>query len=169
MSMDQKEPELIDLAVSLTTSGRVLIQEGVSDTHVNMLVADLPVLVAEVRMPFPEITGSLRGKVGIAIISSVEKVYISSDIRRVFIGQDPDNEETGLVSYDDYDETEATNNFFRRWDETQSLIFEYTAIGINDKGKDIGIIACASGFYSQEIWKDLKLIPEPMITIREEK
>lgn len=163
--MNQK---LDDLAVAISTSGRSIIQEGeITDTFLNLVIGDIPVVVAEFRMYLPKVDKELKDNID-SVLMNINTVYVNSDIRKVFIGQDINIDDTALVLYYSDEDTEAHNKFFKRWEETETLIFEYSLIRINGDGKDKGIISCVSGLYSKGKWVRLKIISEPIITIKEE-
>jgi hypothetical protein len=153
-------PQLEDLSVAITTSGRTVIQPGeIEDFTLNMVIA-------EVRLYLPIVDETLKKNIDRAIVSDIDAVDINPHIRKVFIGKDISNDKTALVLYF-AEESDSNKGFFKRCEETQTLLFEYSVIRINEKGEDNGIVACASGIYSIDSWKHLKIVPQPRIAIKD--
>ena len=155
--------ELADLIVFITTSEFIYITEGGDfDLELDLLNSRIPVCAAEFTMDTPLfLTKEYYQRVYHILTKEVQCVDINSNLRTVFIGKDRNDETTGLVIFNSYNETKHTNAFFDRWDETQALIFEYTMK--NQFGK---MIACARGYWLNEAWLKIGIAPNPAISFQ---
>jgi hypothetical protein len=162
--------EMADLVVALTTTEYTYISEkGNNQLEVDIIIDNLPVCIAELELFIPNISDCYTKHIQKVLLESKSPVFIDEDIRKIFIGENSTFEEKGLLSYTDYDLSPQSTQFFKRWEETETLLFEYTIKRIDHTGKDIGTIACVSGMWSQDTWKRFDIVEKPVFTIHEEE
>lgn len=160
--------DMIDAKVALTTTEYALVTEGGNnEQEINLILKNIPIIVVESSLRIPLITDDIREKICQNLSTGVDAIEINSNLRTVFIGSDPEIEETGLVIYQDFKETDRTNAFFQRWDETNSLIFEYTLRRSGILNEDLGVIGCLRGLRVGDHWTKLELTNEPTLHIDE--
>jgi len=160
---------MLDISVALTTTEYSFITEGGDNQmEIDLILQNVPVLVAETSMYFSSIPDDLRKQIHNAISTKVDTVDINSNLRTVFIGEDIEREETGLVLYQDLKQSPRADAFFKRWNEIHTLIYEYTIKSIDISGKENGIIACVRGVRVGSTWIRLEIVDEPNLHIKEE-
>jgi hypothetical protein len=158
--------EASDIQVALTTTEYSFVtQDGDNKMEIDLIIKNIPVLVAESFMYLTELPDELKRRINTAISTKLDVVDINSNLRTVFIGEDSTREETGLVLYQDLKCSPQTDAFFKRWDETGTLIYEYTIIRIDLTGNKIGIIACIRGVRVHNNWVRLEIVDEPNLHI----
>jgi len=86
-------------------------------------------------------------------------VVVDSKKRTVFIGEDPRKPNTDLVDYEDIVRGECSNEFFRRWEETQEMFFQFTLNDIKGVSR-----FCIRGIWSKGKWAHLEIKGTPTIT-----
>jgi hypothetical protein len=161
--------KLMDTSVALTTTEYSFITEsGDNQREIDLILQNVPVLVAETSVYFSSLPDDLRGHVRNIISTGIDTVDINSNLRTIFIGKDIEREETGLILYQELKHSPMVNAFFKRWDEIHTLLYEYTVRSIDIFGKENGIIACVRGVRVDDSWVILEIINEPSIHIKEE-
>jgi len=166
--MSDNSDGMLDAKVALATTEHVLITEGGdNELEINLIIQNTPVIVAETSMYLPEITPELLSRIHYSLTTGID-VEINSNLMSVFIGVDPEMEETGLVMYQEFSDHPTIKAFFQRWDESHTLFFEFTLRRIGALQEDLGVIACVSGIRKDNIWIKLELLKEPIICIKEE-
>jgi hypothetical protein len=160
---DCKEP-MADLIVALTTTEFVSITEGGdTPTEIDLFTYNIPVCVAEMVMDFPPILpNGYLFRIHSALTSNIDCIDINSNLGTVFIGKDKNEETTGLIVYQDIKNTPPTRAFFKRWDETETLMMQYTIFNRFNK-----VVCCVRGYWAKGSWIKLSVIPEPTIHIRD--
>lgn len=123
-----------DIQVALTTTKHVVVLQNASEVLLNSTRdADIPVCVANTALgmygPSSDVEEfELRGA---QICVKMAKItQIISDKKTVFIGEDPSDLETALVDYTEQGNSVCANDFFKRWDETHSLLFEFSVFDL---------------------------------------
>lgn len=161
---------MLDAKVALATTEHVLITEdGDNEMEINLILQNTPVLVSETNMYFPEITPDLMSRIHHSLTTGMDVVDINSNLMSVFIGEDPEKEETGMVIYQEFSDNPTIKDFFRRWDETHTLIFEFTLRRVGANQEDLGVIACSRGIRVGDKWVKLEIIKEPTIHVNEKE
>jgi hypothetical protein len=160
--------DFMDISVALTTTEYSFITDGGDNQmEIDLILQNVPVLVAETSMYFSSISDDLKKQIHNAISTKVDTVDINSNLRTVFIGENIEKEETGLVLYQDLKHSPRADAFFKRWDEIHTLLYEYTIKSIDLTGKENGIIACVRGVRAGNTWVRLEIVDEPNIHIKE--
>jgi hypothetical protein len=81
-----------------------------------------------------------------------EHVFVDIDKKYVFIGENPQDETTGLVVYEEKRDTIFTREFFSRWQELRTLHFEFQVIDPKKSYKPFECIFCVTGLWSTDHW-----------------
>jgi hypothetical protein len=159
---------MIDAKISLTTTAHTIITEGGNnESEINLVVKNIPVIAVWSSLRIPLMTDEIRENICKNLYTGIDAVEINSNLRKVFIGSDHAKEETGLVVYQDFMETSRINDFFRRWDETNSFIFEYTLRRLGTFDEDLGVIGCLRGLWINNCWVKMELTNQPHLQIVE--
>jgi hypothetical protein len=90
-----------------------------------------------------------------------KEVYVDSSRNYIFVGEDHNIEQTGIVVYSPLNLNGYETEFFKRWNEIKTLMFEYQVFGVDKK--DIFII---KGLWIQDHWKFLDVFPSSRIHIK---
>jgi hypothetical protein len=168
--MSDNSDGMIDAKVALATTEHVLITEGGdNEMEINLILQNTPVLVSETDMYFPEITPDLMSRIHHSLTTGMDVVDINSNLMSVFIGIDPEVEETGMVMYQEFSDNPTIKAFFQRWDETHTLIFEFTLNRVSATRENLGVLACVKGVRVGDKWVRLGIVKEPTIHIKEEE
>ena len=154
--------EEADFKVALTTSGfTVITDDGDNATEIDIMIDDIPACVCELKTDLPlTITKNYITRVKTTILNYLKILDINSNLRSVFIGLDPEDDLTSLVSFHSFDSTTRIDRFFKRWDETQILMFQYTI----KREQDGYVVACMGTLYRDGQWQGTRFLKEPTLT-----
>lgn len=90
-----------------------------------------------------------------------KEVYVDSSNKCVFIGEDHNKEITGIVVYSVFNLNKYEIEFFKRWDETKTMLFEHQVKDFNNQ--EIFIL---KGLWLKDKWKYLEILPSSRIHIK---
>lgn len=95
-------------------------------------------------------------------LNMAKYVVIDSKKRTLYIGDNKQGENnTGLVEYEaPTDSGIYSNDFFKRWEETKILLFEYTVFDVKKSP-----LFCLKGLWGQDRWQKLDITPRNNIQI----
>lgn len=152
-----------ELGIALTTTEfMVITDDGNNSVEIDLMLRNIPVCVCNAELDLPdEIPPESVLNLARAISTGIDVVEINSNLRTIFIGSDIDNEESALVSHQTFSNTPRINEFFKRWDEIQVLMFQFSV----KRRSDNQVIACIRGARSNNQWQSLQLIDEPTLKI----
>lgn len=86
-------------------------------------------------------------------------VVINSEKHTVFIGEDPSDEDSALVFFDEEPKDQYGKAFYSRWDECQILLFEFQ---IKGTGEDR---FCIRGLWVKDHWQFLTVNPSSSVEV----
>ena len=116
-----------DIQVALTTS-KYILDSSIPEILDQAVEENLPICVSEFNLSAAGM--DIRGEkaeldAANLLMKMMQNVYISSPGKTVRIGIRPDVAETLAVDYYQEKDTVPSVEFFKRWDETHYLIFEF--------------------------------------------
>jgi len=153
------------IEVALTTTGYINISGSEnSPNEIELLILDIPVCVVNISAMLLNINDTLRSIINESLLSSFNVVHIETFGKNVFIGNDPDIEETGMVIYHEESCNPQSEGFFKRWEETETLLFEFSILSLSTP---VRLVTCLSGLWAHGSWKNLKIVKTPRISIHE--
>ena len=80
-------------------------------------------------------------------------VFVDSEKKYLFIGENPKDEEGGLIIYQETnDNNKFASEFFKRWDEIHMLMLEFTVFDMKSKPRFV-----LRGLWSRNEWHQLKI------------
>jgi hypothetical protein len=88
-------------------------------------------------------------------ISLAQKVHIDTETHSVFIGQDPDKEESGLVVYQQQNPFGASQDFFDTWQTYHDLLFEFQVYRRISGFQRPPLKFCIRGLWRNDSWSQL--------------
>jgi len=149
-----------DINVMLSTTGHTVA----ADMHVNQLrESNIPVCLADMSMAVFGFAGDLEPfehRMAEMSKGMAKTVVVDSKARTVFIGVDPHILESGLVEYTDDVKSVVVDDFFKRWDETHMMIFEFTIFGKPDKERFV-----IKGLWEKDHWYALEITASQNIKV----
>jgi hypothetical protein len=87
-------------------------------------------------------------------------VFVDSKKRYVFVGEDPDIPDSGLIEYTDEIQQTFSNSFFIQWDIYHSLVLDFSVVGFKMEP-----IFCIRGLWSIDKWSFMDVYPSSSITV----
>jgi hypothetical protein len=150
-----------DISVALSSTKHLIKIEGSMELTMLLREKDWPICVAEMGM-FMYGFGSLeREELGMAQMCKdmAKVVHVDSARRYVFVGENPDIPETGLIEYTDDRLGDCSKSFFEQWDLLKCLFLEFSVQGAK------GPMFCIKGFWDSGSWKFLDIYPRSQISI----
>ena len=143
-----------DISVALTAT-RFIAASTFEDDHQRMLwKGNIPICVAEMGLlmfgmgPDQE---AFEHRYSMVCKEMAKKVAVDVHAKTLFIGEDPSDENTGLVVYTEQRDTDYTREFFKRWSETRMMVFQYHLKGLN------GPIFSLGGLWDKDGWTTLEI------------
>jgi hypothetical protein len=81
--------------------------------------------------------------------------------KSIYIGDDPNAKtDTGLVEYEVDKWSNFSVQFFKRWNQTRTLLFEFVLYNNFNE-----VRGCLKGFWNLNSWKSLEIFPTNCVTI----
>jgi hypothetical protein len=126
-----------------------------------MEILNMPVCLANMSMAFFGWNNVEREELNLAKIcqAMAQIVVVDSEKRTVYIGESLIGPQTSLIEYTDVNGGECSKEFFRRWDETHEMFFEFTLL--DGKGDSR---FCVRGLWSKGKWAHLGMRGTPTLT-----
>lgn len=137
-----------NIIVSLTTTKYVVDSDGPVESLYKM---DFPVCAASVCIgAFASASQkeSLENFFANACKTMAKEVIVDTKTKTVLIGDEGD----WLVEYTTEKVSEFEQHFFQRWDQTHSLLFEFTAVDFKNEP-----IFCIKGIWAGNEWSHLDI------------
>ena len=152
----------IKVCLTASTYSPCLVDPDQSQGEYDALVsANIPVCVVVANL---SVKGSDIEKVehmlSVTAKNMAKTVFVDSAKNHVFIGIDPTDEMTGLVTYTTEKRNRYEDEFFKRWDKIKALIFEFQTVSIDKQ--DVFTI---KGLWIQEHWHSLEICPSSKIHV----
>jgi hypothetical protein len=136
-----------NVSVSLSSLKHLVLIQGVSPELVEVFKREnYPVCVVEMGLAmFGYGTSLEKEELRMAIIcqNMARTVYIDSNKRYVFIGENPKIPDSALVEYTDEIHQQYSDSFFTQWDALHCLILYFNTFGM--KGEPT---FCIKGFWA---------------------
>jgi hypothetical protein len=148
-----------DIRASLTTSKFSLYSIDVGFNHTAFVKMNLPICVAESHL-ISLYNEKIEHDASIMAKEMVKEIFVDSSKKYFFIGEDHNNEMTALICYSVEHNGLYEQEFFKRWDEIRSLLFEFQVFGKN--GEDIFVI---KGLWLKDKWHFLDVFPSSKLHI----
>jgi hypothetical protein len=153
-----------DINVMLSTTKFTMAAESPAGEPISpgMLgLLNMPVCLADMAMAFFGYDNVEKEELKLANLcqAMAKTVVVDSKKRTVFIGEDPIKPGTDLVDYEDSVDGECSNEFFKRWEETQEMFFQFTLNDIKGVSR-----FCIKGIWSKGKWAHLEIQGTPSIT-----
>lgn len=122
---------------------------------------DVPVCIAVMKLDIiSQDLERTEQKISEIYKEMAKTVAIDPEKKIVFIGEDPSNEKTGLIIYQDKKQTKYTDSFFKRWQDTGMLLLECQVSNTEEKD-----VFCIKGIWSDEKWDHLEVYPTSTIHV----
>lgn len=96
-------------------------------------------------------------------MSMTKEVAVDSEKRTVFVAEDLKSIDTYLVEYTDSVKGEYSDDFFKRWDETHTMLFEFTALNWADKSGTTKVVFSIKGCWIQDRWINIDVLASPTL------
>ena len=158
-----KDSDMSDIKVALSSTGYTLQFDGPPELLELLKSHNYPVCVADMGMALIGWTNGLeREELRLAELCKemAKTVFVDSEKRYVFIGEDPEDPETRLVEYTNNDAiNHCSDSFFKQWDLLKSLFMEFNVIGPQEP------LFTIRGLWTANEWKFLEIYPHANITI----
>lgn len=141
-----------DINVALTTTGHTVAVQDASEFLKVTKDADIPVCVANIGLGmfgFGINAEQFELRWAQICIEMAKTVQVDVEKKTVFVGEDPTDTNTGLVEYTELGQGLCASDFFRRWNETHTMVFEFSALNL--KGDPLFAI---KGIWMQDHWHD---------------
>lgn len=90
-----------------------------------------------------------------AAISLADRVQINPATHTIFIGENPDKEETGLVVYRQQNPSGSSQDFFDAWQTYRDLFFEFQVYRRNSGFQKPSLQFCIRGLWKNDAWCQL--------------
>lgn len=142
-----------NIAVALTTTGFLKESDGGELFETVLWRSNIPICVAEIGIGLfgPDIE-QMEHIMAQSCLASIGSVFIDTEKRFVFIGENPDIEDTGMIIYTPEEDTDCNRSFFARWEESHHLLLQYCFYGM-DKKPLFSIV----GYWIRDHWKILEV------------
>ena len=129
-----------DIHVALTTTGHTVVMQDASEEFLKVTKdADIPVCVANIGLGmfgFGINAEQFELRWAQICIEMAKTVQIDTKKKTVFVGKDPTDTDTGLVEYTELGQNNiCADDFFRRWNETHTMVFEFSAFNLNGESR----------------------------------
>jgi len=155
-----------DIGVSLSTTKHMLsTKEGLNQ------IQALHVPVCSVQFLCGMLLGSNReaeimeASMAQMCMSMTKEVAVDSEKRTVFVAEDLKDIETYLIEYTDSVKGEYADDFFKRWDETHSMLLEFTAFNWGNKSGATKAIFSIKGCWILDRWINIDILASPTLNI----
>jgi hypothetical protein len=161
--------DLTDISVALSTTGNLIITDQENQTsQIDLFLWNMPVCIAEIPLMTEEINGTLKENILREVKKCMQVVKIDPYGQSIFIGENPDDENTALVTYTvDYDAKEI-QDFFHRWEETSLLLFECIFFEVDENNIRKKIFISIRGIWKVDKWMIITDHDTPMTTVQSE-
>jgi hypothetical protein len=150
-----------DIRVSLTTSKFCQKIDGQEDDQNIFVKMNIPVCVSESFLGIISTDVEFLEHLHSQIAKKIAKeVFVDLSKNYVFIGEDHNNETTGLIIYTAEKMNVYEIEFFKRWEKTHCLMLEYQVFDANKKA-----LFVVKGFWDKHFWRHLEIFPSTKIEI----
>jgi len=130
-----------EISVALTSTRFLIATEYEFPDEIRY--GNIPVCIAEMGIhSFGGPDEQFEHIISQSCLSMAKTIKINPENKSVFVGLNPDDENTGLVVYQEQGNSDCAKEFFSRWKETKTMIFEF------------GVAGKAMSFAINGLWKD---------------
>lgn len=172
-----------DISVALTTSAHVIVGDNLPDKFTDLCI---PICCAQVGLGMFGFLGSEKERqelvFGEICKNMAKEVYVDTEKRWVFIGENHNDPQTGLIDYTEQDYRICAQDFFKYWDKYHCLMLEFRVFNpMHGADKDLTLdplmgsgravlpedsdLFCLKGIWMLNHWKSLDVYPTSRITI----
>lgn len=142
-----------DVSVALTTTGFLKKYTGGELLETKLWRTNLPVCISEIcLLAYGPAMEEMEHRIAQSLKDSIGVVHVDEKNKYVFVGENADMEETGLVVYTERKDSEYSKSFFSRWQETHQLLFQFSVLG-NDRKPRFSLV----GYWFSNHWKILEI------------
>ena len=157
----------MNISVALSTTKFIAESVMPVDMKIDIGCANCPTCICEMPLLSFGIgemnTEVIEHQYSQLMLRMAKEVYVDSEKKYVFIGENSKNDETGLVMYSEFKDSKYTIEFFKRWDDLNQMIFQFTTFGIEDAP-----LFAVSGFWSKQKWLNLEIVTKGNIQIKKD-
>ena len=148
-----------DIQVALSSTEHILQLDGPPEWAELLKKQNYPVCVADMGMLIFG-SGQEQEEHHIAELCKgmAKTVFVDKKKQYVFIGENPEIPDTGLIEYTNDVESSCSNSFFKQWGLLKSLFLEFNVIGKEP-------LFTLKGLWIINEWKFLEIFPHSSITI----
>jgi len=149
-----------DINVALSSTGHILQIDGPPEIIELLKKQNYPVCVADMGLGIYG-QGQEQEEHHIAELckAMAKTVFVDMERRYVFIGEDPEIPETGLIEYLSDVDGHCIDSFFKQWGLLKSLFMEFNVLGKN------GPLFSLRGLWVINEWKILDIFTHSNITV----
>jgi len=141
--------------VSLSTTDYIAIgSEALKELSIPICVADMSMSL----FGFPNVE-NFEHFCSKICMEMAKTVVINSEKHTVFIGEDPSDEDSALVFFDEEPTDQYGKAFYTRWDECQTLLFEFQLKGTGEDRFSI------RGLWVKDRWQYLIVSPTGKVEV----
>lgn len=94
-----------------------------------------------------------------------KEVFVDPERHAVYIGDDHSKPDTGIVEYVDEDPRSPASDFFARWKETGTMLFECTVMSTGNPASRPTPCFALRGLWDRGRWTSLDIYPSGQMTI----
>lgn len=145
-----------NVKVALTTTGFLKESGGDEFSETMIWKSDAPVCVVEMGfMMFGDDKEFFEHVIAKSMLEMAKIVFIDIDKKYLFVGENPKKEDTGLVVYEEKDNSNNyASHFFERWQETKSFVIQIHVINMKN------IVFSIVGVWANNQWSILEMRPK---------
>jgi len=147
----------MDIGVALTTTKHMSVDYNEISTSVSLIIEDIPVCVVDMTFMIIPIDEDMKQFIATTLKNSLGKVFIDTEKRFLFIGEDPSNEDTGMIVYQEPRHTIFTDDFFNRWSEIKHMFLEFKVFNQNIEKNTTDKLFCLKGLWAIDKWEILEI------------
>lgn len=132
---------------------------------------DIPVCIAELYVEMPPLPGSselFEHSVAESIKEAMKVVHIDSKHKSIYIGDDPSDMSSSIISFEEIKNNEYEMNFFERWDEQKKLILEFNVLKYDINKDNFEPLFSIKGLWSDFRWINIHVDYKGSIQILED-
>lgn len=140
-----------EIRVVLTTTK---FSSSIDDKTSEIRELNEPVCVVQLGMSISSCRSTESDELLVAktCINMAKHVVVDIDKKAIFVGEDPQDETTGLVVYEEKRDTIYTREFFTRWSELKTLHFEFQVLDPRKEHEPFDCLFCIKGYWSLDHW-----------------
>jgi len=151
----QREVEMSNVTVALTTTRHIVDQE---ESDADIVRQNIPICVAAMSVGLIGDVEHMEMATSQALLGSCKVVHVDSGRRSIFIGEDPDQPESGILEYtEERPDNQMAADFFTRWDVTHQMVLEFQVWNYSiEERKSTDIRFALMGYWAADRWLYLR-------------